>query len=88
MHSWRKRLEAESVPGLTDRSRRPETSPSRLDAEVEAAICQLRREHPQWGARRISFELGRRGMTAAPGRATVQRVLAAAAGHSSVRARR
>jgi transposase InsO family protein len=76
LHSWRKRFVAEGMPGLADRSRRPKTSPSRVDAEVEAAICRLRREHPRWGARRISFELGQRGMTAVPGRATVHRVLA------------
>ena len=76
LHSWRKRFEAEGMPGLADRSRRPKTSPSRLDAEVEAAICGLRREHPRWGARRISFELGQRGLAAVPGRATVHRVLA------------
>jgi transposase InsO family protein len=76
LHSWRKRFEAGGMPGLTDRSRRPKTSPSRLGAEVEAVICQLRREHPRWGARRIAFELGQRGMSAVPGRATVHRVLA------------
>ena len=76
LHSWRKRFEAEGMPGLVDRSRRPRTSPTRVDAEVEAAICRLRREHPRWGARRIAFELGRRGMAAVPGRATVHRVLA------------
>jgi transposase InsO family protein len=64
------------MPGLVDRSRRPKTSPSRVDAEVEAAICGLRRQHPRWGARRIAFELGQRGIAAVPGRATVHRVLA------------
>ena len=44
LHAWRRRLEAEGVPGLVDRSRRPKSSPSRLDAEVEAMICQLRLE--------------------------------------------
>jgi len=76
LHAWRKRFEAEGMPGLVDRSRRPKTSPSRVDAEVEAEVCRLRREHPRWGARRISFELGRRGMTTVPGRATVHRILA------------
>ena len=76
LYSWRKRFEAEGMPGLADRSRRPRSSPSRVDAEVEAAICGLRREHPRWGARRIAFELGRRGAAAVPGRATAHRVLA------------
>jgi transposase len=75
LHAWRKRFEAEGMPGLVDRSRRPKTSPSRVDSEVEAAICGLRREHPRWGARRIAFELGQRGVATVPGRATVHRVL-------------
>jgi transposase len=76
LHSWRKRFEAEGMPGLVDRSRRPKSSPSRMDAEVEALICQLRREHPRWGARLVAFELGQRGIARVPGRATVHRVLA------------
>ena len=76
LHAWRRRFEAEGMPGLVDRSRRPKTSPSRLDAEVEALICQLRREHPRWGARRVAFELGQRGLASVPGRATVHRVMA------------
>ena len=75
LHAWRKRFEAEGMPGLADRSRRPKSSPSRVDAEVEALICQLRREHPRWGARRIAHELGRQA-AAVPGRATVHRVMA------------
>ena len=43
---------------------------------MEALICQLRREHPRWGARRIRHELGRRQAQAVPGRATVHRVMA------------
>jgi transposase InsO family protein len=76
LHAWRKRFEAEGMPGLADRSRRPKSSPSRVDPEVEALICRLRREHPRWGARRIAHELGRRGAEAVPGRATVHRVMA------------
>ena len=58
LHSWRRRFEQEGMPGLLDRSRRPRNSPTRLSAEVEAEICELRRRHPRWGARRISHELG------------------------------
>lgn len=48
LHSWRRRFEQQGRPGLADRSRRPRTSPTRLPAEVEALICQLRRQHPRW----------------------------------------
>jgi Homeodomain-like domain len=61
------------MPGLADRSRRPKSSPSRVDPEVEALIWQLRREHPRWGARRIGHELSWRQAQAVPGRATVHR---------------
>ncbi|MGR6918783.1 IS481 family transposase [[Actinomadura] parvosata] len=75
VHAWRKRFEAEGLPGLEDRSRRPKTSPTRLASEVEALICQMRRQHPRWGARRISFELRQQGLDQVPSKATVHRVL-------------
>ncbi|MEV4672354.1 helix-turn-helix domain-containing protein [Actinomadura sp. NPDC049382] len=75
LHAWRRRFENEGMPGLADRSRRPRTSPTRLPAEVEALVCELRRQHPRWGARRIVHELGLLGLDPVPGRATVHRVL-------------
>ncbi|MFJ8962886.1 IS481 family transposase [Lentzea sp. NPDC102401] len=75
LHTWRQRFQQEGMPGLADRSRRPRTSPNRTAAEVEALICQLRRDHPRWGARRISYELGRSGVEPTPSRATTHRVL-------------
>jgi transposase InsO family protein len=75
VHAWRQRFQQQGMPGLADRSRRPHTSPTRLPADIEALICQLRRQHPRWGARRISHELGRRGLEPAPSRATAHRVL-------------
>ncbi|WGD44811.1 IS481 family transposase [Streptomyces cathayae] len=75
LHSRRRRFEQEGMPGLLDRSRRPRNSPTRLSAEAEAEICELRRRPPRWGARRISHELARRGLEPAPSRATVHRVL-------------
>ena len=68
-------LSAGGIDGLRDASRRPRTSPSRLPAEVEALVCELRRAHPRWGARRIAFEAAQRGAERAPSRATVHRVL-------------
>jgi transposase InsO family protein len=73
VYAWKNRYQADGLGGLREGSRRPHTSPARLAAEIEAQICELRRAHPRWGARRISFELGRRGAEAS--RATVHRVL-------------
>jgi transposase InsO family protein len=75
LHAWRRRFEEEGLPGLSDRSRRPQSSPGRLPAEAEAAICDLRRAQPRWGARRIVYEIGLLGLDPVPARATVHRVL-------------
>ena len=72
---WMARYEADGLAGLTDRPRRPHTSPTRMPAEVEALICELRRAYPRWGARRIAHELATRGIASAPGRSSVYRVL-------------
>lgn len=65
----------DGLAGLEDRSRRPLTSPQRMLAEVESLICQLRRAHPRWGARRLVFELGQRGISPVPVQATIHRAL-------------
>jgi transposase InsO family protein len=75
VYSWKARHAAAGIDGLRESSRRPRTSPSRLAAETEALVCELRRAHPRWGARRIAFEVAQRGVAAAPSRATVHRVL-------------
>ena len=73
--AWRRRYEADGLDGLRDGSRRPHSSPHRIPAAVEALICELRREHRRWGARRIAFELRRVGQQNPPSRSTVHRVL-------------
>jgi transposase InsO family protein len=75
VYSWRDKYKAGGIDALRDASRRPRTSPSRLPAGVEALVCELRRAHPRWGARRIAFEAAQRGADPAPSRATVHRVL-------------
>jgi transposase InsO family protein len=71
---YRRRYLAEGLPGLEPRSRRPRSSPARLEPELEAAICRLRTEHPRWGARRIRAELARAGTTP-PAVSTVHQAL-------------
>jgi transposase InsO family protein len=75
LYRWKARYERDGVAGLQDRSRRPRSSPRRIPAEVEALVCELRRAHPRWGARRLVFELGERGVARVPSRATVHRAL-------------
>ncbi|UQA90628.1 helix-turn-helix domain-containing protein [Streptomyces halobius] len=54
VNNWRRRYEADGITGLEEVSRRPYRSPHRVTAQVEAAICELQRAHPRWGARRIA----------------------------------
>jgi transposase len=75
VHSWVVRYQAGGLAGLADRSRRPHVSPNDLAPEVIAAICELRRRFPRWGAHRIAHELAVRGSGDAPSRSSVYRVL-------------
>jgi transposase InsO family protein len=75
VYTWRDKYAAGGIDALRDASRRPRTSPARLPAGTEALVCELRRAHPRWGARRIAFEMAQLGTDQGPSRATVHRVL-------------
>ena len=75
VYTWKAKYVAAGFDGLRETSRRPKTSPTRLPAAMEALVCEMRRTHPRWGARRIAHEIERTGSDAAPSRATVHRVL-------------
>jgi transposase InsO family protein len=75
VHTWVRRYAEGGLGALADRSRRPESSPAQVPGEVEAAICEIRREHPKWGPVRIACELGRLGADPVPSRMSVYRVL-------------
>jgi transposase InsO family protein len=61
VHTWLVRYRQEGIAGLEDRSHQVHHHPWRISAEIEEAICELRRGHPKWGPRRLVFEMGRRG---------------------------
>src|SRR5437764_6375615 len=48
---------------LSDRSRRPHSSPDQTEAAIEAAILAVRDAHPAWGARKIARCLEREGLS-------------------------
>lgn len=77
LHTWLTRSARDGRAGLMDRSHRPCGCPHRADAEVESRVCELRREHPRWGLRRIAFELARTAAEGStpPGKSTVYRIL-------------
>jgi len=75
VYTWVERYHSGGLDALMDRSRRPHVSPHQVAAEVESLVCELRRSYPRWGARRIAYELGQRGLVPVPGRSTVHRIL-------------
>ena len=60
---------------LTDRSRRPRTSPSRTPEEVELLILAVRADNPGWGARTIRDVLLAEGYQNIPCAKTVNNIL-------------
>jgi transposase len=75
VHAWLARYEAGGLEGLADRSHRPASCPHQMDPGVEARVLELRRLHRSWGPRRITFELGRLGMSPLPSESGVYRAL-------------
>lgn len=75
MHRWIVRYEQGGLPALADRSHRPEACSHQIAAELEAIICEIRRQHPGWGPRRIRHHLERNGIEPVPGRSSVYRCL-------------
>lgn len=75
IHNWLARYAAEGVKGLEDRSHRPHVCPHRVDPLTEAFGVRAAPGSSAVGPRRLRFEAGRRGVTPAPARATVYRIL-------------
>jgi transposase InsO family protein len=59
---------------LTDRSRRPHSSPERTAEVIEAQVLSVRDAHPAWGARKIAHCVSRSGLDC-PAVSTVHQIL-------------
>ncbi|TMB88799.1 MAG: IS481 family transposase [Chloroflexi bacterium] len=79
MHRWLARYESDGLEGLGNRSCRPVHCPHQTPAQVEAVLLEMRRAHAYWGARRIAFELARKGVEPVPSESAVYRCLVRAA---------
>ena len=59
-YNWKPRFEAGGYEALNEcRSHAPK-NPSRVTAEVEEQVIEMRREQPNWGKQRIADELAKR----------------------------
>ena len=79
LHRWLTRYEGDGLEGLGNRSSRPAHCPHQTPPEVEAMVLEMRRAHTYWGARRIAFELARKGVQQSPSESAVYRCLVRAA---------
>ena len=75
VHRWIERYEREGLASLADHSHRPQSCPHQVPPELEALICEIRRQHPGWGPRRIEHELGRRNVDPVPSVSSIYRCL-------------
>lgn len=75
VHAWIRRWEAGGLGGLGDRSHRPRGCPHQMPAEVEAKVCPLCRLNPEWGPRRLRWELEQRGVEVLPSVSAIYRCL-------------
>src|SRR5215475_15764596 len=75
VHAWIIRYREGGLGALADRPRRPDACPHQVSAEVEAAVCEMRREHPRWGPLRPAHELAGKGIIPVPSRMSAYRVL-------------
>jgi len=52
-YKWAARYDAHGRAGLADRARRPHTSAWATDEAIVARLCEARRRHPTWSARKL-----------------------------------
>jgi putative transposase len=75
-HKWLRRFREAGYTGLSEQSRRPQSSPLTTGEEVVVRILEWREQHSTWGVDKISKALRRELGGEAPSKNTVARVLA------------
>jgi transposase InsO family protein len=74
-YTWLKRYqECERLSELAEKSRRPHKIPKRTSEALEQRVIELRKQHPDWGAKKLTVLLAREGIELP--RITVHRILA------------
>jgi len=70
---WLRRYKEQGLSGIAEQSRRPISSPRRMDAGLEQQVIQTRLRYPDWGARKLRVVLSREGVELP--RNTIHRIL-------------
>lgn len=72
---WIGRYREGGLAALTDRARRPVTSPRQTPPAVEAAVVALRTAQPTWGGRKLEARLEALGLADVPAPSTITGIL-------------
>ena len=78
-YKWLARYATAGFAGLADHSRRPHQMPHRTPAALEAAVLELRTQHPPWGGRKLHARLQALGYPTVPAPSTITAILRRAA---------
>ena len=70
---WIQRYRESGLAGISERSRRPLSSPAQTAREQEQRVIDLRLRYPDWGARKLKVLLDRAGVALT--RSTIHRIL-------------
>lgn len=74
-YKWQKRYKQFGEAGLFDLDRRPKTSPGQINVSIEERVIELRRQNPEWGARKLRVLLEREQITPLPSASTIGTIL-------------
>lgn len=75
-YKWLKRYDNEGFDGLKNLSKRPRSFPHEIDADTCLEVIRLKKDHPEWGPKKIHALLGRRrNKESLPARITIERIL-------------
>jgi transposase InsO family protein len=74
-YKWLGRFVRQGEDGLMEKSRRPHSSPWKVDAAIEKLILEMRDERPTWGARKIKRHLENQNVTGLPCPSTITEIL-------------
>ena len=72
-YRWWHRYQKQGVTGVEERSRRPHHSPGRTPRDIEQRVVAMRKDRPDWGARKINYRLKEEGVSLPSG--TIHRIL-------------
>ena len=70
---WLQRYREQGIAGIAERSRAPQHRPTQTATWLEARVVELRRQYPDWGARKLQVLLSRQGLELT--RSTIHRIL-------------